>query len=65
MVNTEAVLHPVTEYGMGRNLFLIPFIKNNLELAIKYFQKAIELNPKFKEKALKDSDFDNIKKTNL
>jgi len=46
------------------NLSCAYSLKNDLEPAIKYFQMAIELNLEFKEKALKDSDFDNIRNTN-
>ena len=36
-------------------------LKNEINPAIEYLQKAIEFNPEFKKTALKDSDFDNIR----
>ncbi len=38
-------------------------LKKDTDSALKYLQKAIKLNPEFKNKALKDPDFDNIRDT--
>lgn len=45
------------------NLSCAYSLNKDTEPAIKYLLKAIELNPEFKDKALKDSDFDNIRDT--
>ncbi len=45
------------------NLSCAYSLKKEIESAINYLQKAIELNLEFKSKALKDSDFDNIRET--
>ena len=36
-------------------------LQNNLDLAIDSLQKAIALNPKYREMAKEDRDFDNLK----
>lgn len=47
------------------NLSCAYSLNKDTESAIKYFKKAIELKPEFKIKALKDSDFDNIRDNKL
>ncbi len=36
-------------------------LQNNLDLATDSLQKAINLNPKYREMAKEDTDFDNLK----
>ena len=45
------------------NLSCVYSIKKDLKNALKFFQKAIHLNPEFGKQAIIDSDLNNIKHT--